>query len=363
MGQSVEIKDVWKSFGGFDAVRSATVKIQAGEFLSLLGPSGSGKSTLLMMVAGFLQPTSGKILIGDEDVTAVPANRRGIGMVFQKYALFPHMTVFENIAFPLKMRKLRRSEIESRVGQALDLVKLRDLGSRLPIQLSGGQQQRVAVARALVFEPPVLLMDEPLGALDKKLREEMQFEIKNLQQSLGVTMVYVTHDQEEALTMSDRVAVMNHGEMQQIADPKTLYREPGSPFVADFVGKMNLIEVTYVDQTASGALLKTAGGNRFSIQNLAVSTPDPERPMKIAARPETIALSRRNETSGTLLEGTIHQCVFMGSMTMVQVIVGPEDEVVYVQTEADASYKPGEVAYLEFDGSRTSLFAHGPDEN
>jgi len=205
--------------------------------MTLLGPSGSGKTTTLMMIAGFLFPTSGDISVAKKSIISQPAHKRNIGIVFQNYSLFPHMTVFDNIAFPLKMRKMGSSDINSKIRDALDLVKLTEFGRRYPKQLSGGQQQRVALARALVFRPPILLMDEPLGALDKKLRETMQLEIKDIQERLHITTVYVTHDQGEALTMSDRIVVMNHGRVEQVGAPEELYERPGNRFVADFIGE------------------------------------------------------------------------------------------------------------------------------
>src|SRR6266567_8624280 len=238
----VAVRDLSKSYGPATAVSGVSINVRAGEFLSLLGPSGSGKTTLLMMIAGFEAPTAGAIHIDDRDITELAPNKRNIGMVFQRYALFPHMSVADNIAFPLRMRRTPKAEIRRRVEAALALVQLEEYGGRLPSQLSGGQQQRIAVARALVFEPPVLLMDEPLGALDKNLREQMQIEIKRIQQSLGVTVIYVTHDQEEALTMSDRIAVMRNGCLEQIGSPTELYDNPATSFVADFVGKTNFLE-------------------------------------------------------------------------------------------------------------------------
>ncbi|MDT8267342.1 ABC transporter ATP-binding protein, partial [Roseomonas sp. DSM 102946] len=212
-------------------------------FISFLGPSGSGKSTTLMMIAGFETPESGQIALDGRDVTHLPPHRRGIGMVFQSYALFPHMTVAENVGFALKQRGVGKAEIVERVRQALDLVRLSAFGGRYPQQLSGGQQQRVAIARAVIFNPPVLLMDEPLSALDKQLREEMQLEIKALHERLGITFIYVTHDQKEALVMSDRVAVMNQGRIEQLDDPATLYDRPSNRFVASFVGEANFLPV------------------------------------------------------------------------------------------------------------------------
>jgi putative spermidine/putrescine transport system ATP-binding protein len=224
------------------AVDQVTLDIGAGEFFSLLGPSGCGKTTSLRMIAGFERPDAGRVRVGGQDITDVPVHRRDMGMVFQSYALFPHRTVAQNVAFGLRMRGLSRPEIERRVAAALAQVALTGLESRRPGQLSGGQQQRVALARALVIEPRVLLCDEPLGALDRKLRQQMQFELKELQRRLGVTLVFVTHDQEEALAMSDRIAVMNHGRVEQVGAPTEIYERPRTRFVADFIGEINILE-------------------------------------------------------------------------------------------------------------------------
>ena len=231
----VEFKDVQKSYDGVTlVVENLNVDIARGEFLTLLGPSGSGKTTTLMMLAGFETATHGEILLNGTPINNVPPNKRGIGMVFQNYALFPHMTVAENLAFPLQVRRLSKAEIEEKIKRALEMVSLPEFASRKPAQLSGGQQQRVALARALVFEPELVLMDEPLGALDKQLREQMQYEIKHIHENLGVTVVYVTHDQSEALTMSNRIAVFNDGVIQQLAEPDDLYERPDNAFVAGF---------------------------------------------------------------------------------------------------------------------------------
>jgi len=222
-------------------VRNLNLEIAPGEFLTLLGPSGSGKTTVLMMLAGFETPTSGEIFVDGRAYSALPAHKRDIGVVFQSYALFPHMSVGENVAFPLSVRGCDPQEIKRRVASALEMVRLPNFSERKPTQLSGGQQQRVALARALVYSPKIILMDEPLGALDRQLREEMQFEIKSIHERVGVTVVYVTHDQDEALTMSDRIAIFNRGVIEQIADPKTLYDNPENAFVATFIGDSNLL--------------------------------------------------------------------------------------------------------------------------
>jgi spermidine/putrescine ABC transporter ATP-binding subunit len=311
-GQPIALRALSKRFGPVIGVDGVDLDVRAGEFLSLLGPSGSGKTTLLMMLAGFETPTSGSITLGERDLTHVPPNKRGIGMVFQRYALFPHMTVAQNVAFPLRMRRVPKAEIGARVERALSLVRLQDYGDRMPGQLSGGQQQRVAVARALVFEPPVLLMDEPLGALDKKLREELQIEIKKLHESLGVTIIYVTHDQEEALTMSDRIAVMDQGRIQQLGSPTELYHAPSSSFVADFIGKMNFLKGTVWSLAGDRAEIVIAG-KTIAIPQSRLRSPTEfsvGQAVHVAVRPESLAVAT---DAIDAIPGEIETSVFLGS--------------------------------------------------
>jgi putative spermidine/putrescine transport system ATP-binding protein len=281
----ITFEGVRKSYDGANyVVRGLDLLIPQGEFLTLLGPSGSGKTTTLMMLAGFETPTSGTIALDGQRIDGVPPHRRNIGVVFQNYALFPHMTVGENVAFPLKMRGVERSEMAQRVRRALDMVRMDRFESRRPNQLSGGQQQRIALARALVFEPKLVLMDEPLGALDKQLREHMQIEIKHLHARLGVNVVYVTHDQSEALTMSDRIGVFNDGTLQQLAEPATLYDSPANAFVATFIGENNTIagRVTGVsggqcriETPDGGAIVATASdGLRIGDSSILVLRPE-----------------------------------------------------------------------------------------
>ena len=311
-GEAITFTGITKRFGSVIGVDHIDLQVEAGEFLSLLGPSGSGKTTLLMMLAGFETPSSGSIALGGRDLTHVPPNKRGIGMVFQRYALFPHMSVAQNVAFPLKMRGLGKDEMAPLVEQALARVRLQDYGARMPAQLSGGQQQRVAVARALVFQPPVLLMDEPLGALDKKLREELQIEIKKLHESLGVTIIYVTHDQEEALTMSDRIAVMDQGRIQQLGSPVSLYHEPETGFVADFIGKMNFLKGVVTGIGDREAIIEVSG------QSIAVPRSQfggrgdltTGSPVRVAARPETLSTSQSPDGA---IPGEIETSIFLGS--------------------------------------------------
>lgn len=243
----ISIEALGKAYGSFHALRNVSLEVGAGEFLTLLGPSGSGKSTLLMALAGFVLPDSGSIRIAGENVVDRPANKRNLGIVFQSYALFPHLSVFENVAFPLRLRNYDRAEIKTRVASTLQQVQLVNLGERRISELSGGQRQRVALARAIVFEPRVMLMDEPLSALDKKLREEMQIEIRDLHKRLGVTTIYVTHDQREALTLSDRIAIMDKGEVVQIGTAQQIYNEPKNDFVADFIGEAMVLEAGLLD--------------------------------------------------------------------------------------------------------------------
>ena len=260
----VEFERVQKSYDGETlVVKDLNLAMPEGEFLTMLGPSGSGKTTCLMMLAGFETATHGAIRLAGREVNDIPPHRRGIGMVFQNYALFPHMTVAENLGFPLEVRGLGRAEREGKIARALDMVQMGAMGARRPAQLSGGQQQRVALARALVFEPDLVLMDEPLGALDKQLREHMQFEIKHLHDQLGLTVVYVTHDQSEALTMSDRVAVFNEGRIQQLAPPEELYERPSNSFVASFIGENNKLGGIVESISGERAVVRLGTGERI----------------------------------------------------------------------------------------------------
>ncbi len=261
----IRLENLTKKYGDFIALENFSITIRKGEFITFLGPSGSGKTTTLMLVAGFIFPTAGDILIGDESIISKPANKRNLGIVFQNYSLFPHMTIAENIAFPLRMRKLDADSIKHKVKDALELVHLAEFGNRYPKQLSGGQQQRVALARALVFRPPILLMDEPLGALDKNLREAMQLEIKSIQERLNITTIYVTHDQAEALTMSDRIVVMNHGRVEQIGSPKDLYELSANHFVAGFIGESNFLEGRVIREDMDAYHVASDHGDEFKV--------------------------------------------------------------------------------------------------
>ncbi|WP_241651318.1 ABC transporter ATP-binding protein [Paenirhodobacter populi] len=284
-GSPVRFAGVSKSFGSFVAVHPLVLDVKEGEFMSFLGPSGSGKTTTLMMLAGFEEPTDGRIYIGHQDITAVPPARRNVGMVFQSYALFPHMTVEQNIAFPLRMRGLSKAEQMREVGRVLEIVGLERFGRRFPGQLSGGQQQRVALARAIVFQPPVLLMDEPLSALDKYLRSHLQSEIRRIHRDLGITVVYVTHDQDEAMTMSDRICVMRDGRIAQVDAPEALYSRPQDEFVAGFLGESNMLDAV-VAFSAERTLQLEIGGDRIV---LPVARQPAGGQVRLSVRPEHVA--------------------------------------------------------------------------
>jgi putative spermidine/putrescine transport system ATP-binding protein len=311
----IVMRGVSKHYGDFVALRDVDLHVTAGEFLTLLGPSGSGKTTLLMIVAGFTRPDAGSIKISDREILLTPPHRRNIGLVFQNYALFPHMSVGENIAFPLRYRKVARPEQATRVHRALDLVRLSGFETRRVDQLSGGQRQRVAVARALVFEPAVLLMDEPLSALDKKLREEMQVELKQLHERLGMTTIYVTHDQREALTMSSRIAVMNQGAVLQIGKPMEVYEQPRSLFVADFMGDSQLLKVS----------CEPGGVVRYGATALSLASgPQPSsKPHYLLVRPEKVEIVHE-ETSPqelNLLIGRVGDVLYQGEQIKISVVM------------------------------------------
>ncbi len=319
---------VQKSYDGVElVVKDLNLEIAKGEFVTLLGPSGSGKTTCLMMLAGFEPATHGEIYLNGNPINNVPPHKREIGMVFQNYALFPHMSVRENLAFPLQVRKLPRSEIESKIARALDMVQMSDFGGRRPAQLSGGQQQRIALARALVFEPQLVLMDEPLGALDKQLREHMQYEIKRIHESLGVTVVYVTHDQSEALTMSDRVAVFNDGVIQQLSTPDVLYEEPQNSFVAQFIGENNKLQGT-VRQVKGDGLCDVEIDGGGVVEALAVSVGDPGERTTLSLRPERVEINPEPGTTPNSLEGRILELIYLGDHIRTRMSVAGYDEFI-----------------------------------
>jgi putative spermidine/putrescine transport system ATP-binding protein len=321
---AVDAHGVTKRYGDTVALDDVTLRVRAGEFMTLLGSSGSGKSTLLNVVAGFTEPTSGTVHVDGTDITKMPPHRRDLGMVFQHYALFPHMTVRENVAFPLRRRKVRGEELDKRVREILEVVELGDLEERRPAQLSGGQQQRVALARAIVFRPPVLLMDEPLGALDRRLREQLQLEIKRLHRELGITFVFVTHDQEEALTMSDRIALLRDGQVIQIGSPQDLYERPSSRYVAEFLGESNVL-------------------------------PGEGSGTAVVVRPEHLRLAVRGETAPAghnACAATVREVVYLGSGVRVEAARDDGRHLVARVAAHGEPPRPGDEVVLHWDPAR-----------
>ena len=317
--EMVRLERCTKRYGGVTALAEIDLTIAKGEFVTLLGPSGSGKTTLLNLIAGMVAPSAGRIFIDGKDATELPPSRRGLGMVFQNYALMPHMTVFDNIAFPLRVRKLPRAEIKRKVAEVLEIVQLPQVAGRKPRELSGGQQQRISLARCIVYNPAIILMDEPLGALDKKLREDMQLEIKRLHRELGITMLYVTHDQEEALVMSDRIVLLSGGRVAQIGTPDELYHRPRSRFVADFLGQSNLLEGR-VEDHGPPVCVRTADGLTLRSEPLpseSASTFQLGESVGVMVRPENVTLATdsasANESENTI-EGTVDESITLGGV-------------------------------------------------
>ena len=334
-GASVRFENVQKSYDGeMLVVKNLNLTIARGEFLTMLGPSGSGKTTILMMVAGFEPATHGNIFLNDQPINNVPPHKRGVGMVFQNYALFPHMTVAENLSFPLKVRKIPDSKIEIKVARALEMVELPDFSNRRPSQLSGGQQQRVAVARVLVFDPELILMDEPLGALDKQLREQMQYEIKRIHKNLGVTVIYVTHDQGEALTMADRIAVFNDGVIQQLATPDELYEKPANSFVAQFIGENNRLNGTVRGIDGNVCVVELDGGGIIATERVNVDRVGQRATLSI--RPERIELAPEEGALPNTVSGRIEELIYLGDHIRVRMsLAGTDAFVVKVPNAAD----------------------------
>ncbi|TVU68718.1 MULTISPECIES: ABC transporter ATP-binding protein [Cobetia] len=348
--------DVQKSYDGETlVVKGFNLEVRRGEFVTLLGPSGSGKTTCLMMMAGFETPTHGEILLDGVPINKLPPHKRGIGMVFQNYALFPHMSVAENLAFPLEVRGMSKEEIDSKVANALDMVRLGEFGDRRPGQLSGGQQQRVALARALVFEPELVLMDEPLGALDKNLREEMQFEIKRIHQRLGVTMLYVTHDQTEALTMSDRIAVFNDGIVQQLATPEALYEAPENAFVAYFIGENNRLNgvVKSLESSEEYCTVSLDSGEEVKALPIAISAIG-ER-TQLSLRPERVRLLATESNGESLPDNVftaeVKEVIYLGDHLRTRVSVCGSEEFIIKTPNADGYpvLKPGQSLRVGWD--------------
>ncbi len=333
--QALRIEGVSKRYGDVVALEPTSLTVAAGEFLTLLGPSGSGKTTLLSLIAGLAELDSGRITLGGRDISRAPAHQRGLGVVFQNYALFPHLSVAENVAFGLQARRLPVAEVQAKVRRALSMVRLEPLAHRVPGELSGGQQQRVALARALAYQPDIVLMDEPLGALDRNLREEMKLEIARLHRELGTSVVYVTHDQEEALVLSDRVCLMNHARVEQVAPPETLYFHPDTRFAAEFLGESNLLDCELLP-AAPGQGLRVSvatGGLQFGFD-----TPrGTAGPALLLVRPESIGVASSRAAAGAgaaLLSGRLEERTFLGAMTRLKVGVGGATLKVLQRTES-----------------------------
>ncbi|WP_411277952.1 ABC transporter ATP-binding protein [Gaiella sp.] len=352
----ITLEAVSKRFGTVEAVRASSFSIADGEFFTMLGPSGCGKTTTLRMIAGFELPSGGRILLRGEDVTEVPPNRRPVNMVFQHYALFPHMSVLDNVAFGLKLKKVPKQERRRRALEMLEVVALDGLEQRKPQQLSGGQQQRVALARALINNPAALLLDEPLGALDVKLRRALQLELKRVQSETGTTFVYVTHDQEEALAMSDRIAVMNHGVVDQIGTPREIYEHPATPFVADFVGSLNALEVVIDEVVGDSVVCRFGEVGR-------VVAPAPHgassgSTWRIAVRPERVTIGTEQVAfdGGSRLSGTLQQVVYLGMLTQYHVDT-PAGRVVShrMNDEAGLSLETGAEVHVGWAADHTSV--------
>jgi spermidine/putrescine ABC transporter ATP-binding subunit len=340
-GGAIELGRLTKIYGSERVVDAFDARIAAGEFFSLLGPSGSGKTTTLMMVAGFAAIDEGELIVDGRDLSNVRPERRGFGMVFQNYAIFPHLDVFENVAFPLRARGLSKTRVTERVHWALDLVRLKHLGNRYSRQLSGGQQQRVAIARAIVFQPGIVLMDEPLGALDKNLRYDMQVEIKEIQQRLGMTVIYVTHDQEEAMNLSDRIAILNRGRIEQMGAPRDIYEHPANAFTARFLGEANLIPGTVIEVGAGEALFRLDCGGLLRTRpqdNVATGSR-----AQLFTRPEKLALSGAGEGAGigrNRLVGEVRRISFLGNMVRYVVDVGAGVSVTVDTPNLSDGYRP-----------------------
>jgi spermidine/putrescine ABC transporter ATP-binding subunit len=350
----VTLRGVGKRYGPVVALEALDLEIQEGELLTLLGPSGCGKTTTLRLIAGFLDPTAGRILIDGDDVTNLPPQRRSIGMVFQDYALFPHLTIEENIGFGLRERRTPRADIRRRVAELLDLVRLSGVERRYPAGLSGGQQQRVAVARAVAYPPRVLLMDEPLGALDLKLREAMQVEIRRIQQTLRITTVYVTHDQGEAMSLSDRIAVLDGGRLVQLGTPAEIYAQPRTRFVADFVGKINLLAARRVGEADGWDVAEVAGAKLF-VPRAAAGTGGS---ITLGVRPERLALLRPEADPGArnAVRGRVSRQSFAGNLLHVTVDLGDGVLVVVETRPGEAGCQVGDLVQVAWDRGHALVF-------
>ncbi len=353
---AITLERVTKRFDDVVAVDEADFAVAPGEFFSLLGPSGCGKTTTLRMIAGFERPTSGRILLEEEDVSRVPPHRRNVNTVFQHYALFPHMSVYDNVAFGPRSHRVDPAEVDRRVGELLEVVRLGDLARRRPAQLSGGQQQRVALARALVNYPTALLLDEPLGALDLKLRQAMQLELKRIQREVGVTFVYVTHDQEEALTMSDRIAVMHQGRVEQIGTPEEVYHAPATVFVAGFIGVANLLPARVVSRSGATATAAVAGEHVVPVAVDGWSAA-PGEAATVMVRPERVRVSAAAPPHGAAVPATVGSTIFQGPLVRLGLRTGDGTEIVahVGPDEAPEGLREGDAAWAAWDADAARL--------
>jgi iron(III) transport system ATP-binding protein len=353
---SIKIENVQKAFGKVVAVDHLNLEIKDGEFFTFLGPSGCGKTTTLRMIAGFYYPTKGVVRFGDKDMTRVPPEKRNTGMVFQNYALFPHMTVFENIAFGLKVRKIASNELKARVQEVLRKVRLEKYADRQVSQLSGGQQQRVALARALVIEPEILLLDEPLSNLDAKLRDEMRSEILRLQKEYKITTIYVTHDQAEALSMSDRIAVFNFGVCHQVGTPSEIYNEPANDFVASFIGEINLLPVK-VDQVEGNRVTVSAGEKQYVVHNnpFNFNREHQDGELALSIRPESIRILAEKADRPNVFQGKVEDVQFFGTIILVRVTVNGLLLDVNLLNHVSANLKPGADVWVELPEDQIRL--------
>lgn len=353
---TVELANVGMQFGSVRAVDDLSMRIENGEFISLLGPSGCGKTTTLNLLAGFLLPTSGSIRIGGQEMSQTPPHQRNLGVVFQSYALFPHMTVEENVAFGLNMRKVGRAETEQRVGRALDLVQLGSMGARFPKQLSGGQQQRVALARALVIEPSVLLLDEPLSNLDAALREQMRFEIREIQKRVNITTVFVTHDQNEGMAASDRIAVMKGGRIRQIGTPRDIYENPADVFVAGFLGQANLLDVLVSNTDGVAATVELSTGETVKVANDG-RFPDASS-VVLVLRPENLVLSAEETGHDNQIPARVKRVNYLGAELNIAVEAGGKT-ITVIQKQDKASFNEGQSVRLGWNADAAQLLPSG----
>ena len=346
----IRLNNINKSYGSNQIVKDLTLEVLKGEFLTLLGPSGCGKTTTLRMIGGFETPDSGQVFLNEKDVTFMPPNKRDVNTVFQNYALFPHMTVNENIEYGMKVKKIKKNERLERVNKVLKMVQMENFATRKPKEMSGGQQQRIAVARAIVNNPSVLLLDEPLGALDLKLRKEMQIELKHLQKSLGMTFIYVTHDQEEALTMSDRIAVMNDGRIDQLDTPELIYNNPKTVFIADFIGETNLLKGKIDSFQGNGAIIDLFG-HKFKADNH--ETFKLEEYVNVSIRPENLIVSNED----AYFMGVVKEVMFAGSVRKLIVDIQNGEEIVTILKD-DNRYSPGEEIGITWKHTPVVIASH-----